>query len=219
MAMPAETPIPCSLCSLPLSVRNVSSVLIELAFDQARQRVDGGGRVAACRGDFDDRTRCGGEHHQPHDRASGYRGAVLADHDFGIELRGGLDEPRRGARMQPFLVADLDGSPRRGRRCRSAIRKVLGDIGIHRRASASSCEATLMYLRPASCAPRTARSSFSFCRRLASLISIGRLMPAMTSILPRSMTEIARFDGVPPNMSVNSTAPSPLSTSAMLRRM
>jgi hypothetical protein len=51
------------------------------------------------------------------------------------------------------------------------------------------------------------------------LISIGRLTPAITSILARSMTEIARFDGVPPNMSVNKTTPSPLSTSAIERRI
>src|SRR6266436_192755 len=76
-----------------------------------------------------------------------------------------------------------------------------------------------MYLRPASWAPRTARSRLSVWRRLASLISIGRLTPAMTSILPRSMTEIAKFEGVPPNMSVSSTAPSPLSTSAIERRI
>ena len=33
------------------------------------------------------------------------------------------------------------------------------------------------------------------------------------------MTEIARFEGVPPNMSVSRTAPSPVSTSAIWRRM
>src|SRR5580693_5338778 len=50
-------------------------------------------------------------------------------------------------------------------------------------------------------------------------MSIGKLTPAMTSILARSMTEMARFDGVPPNMSVSKTAPSPVSTAAIERRM
>src|SRR6202011_1526317 len=76
-----------------------------------------------------------------------------------------------------------------------------------------------MYLCPPSWGPRTGRSRLSVWRRLASLINIGRLTPAMTSILPRSMTEIARFEGVPPKMSVNSTAPSPLSTSAIERKI
>ena len=45
----------------------------------------------------------------------------------------------------------------------------------------------------------------------ASLMSIGRLTPARTSTLPPFMTEMARLEGVPPNMSVSSTTPSPLS--------
>ena len=34
-------------------------------------------------------------------------------------------------------------------------------------------------------------------------------MPAITSTLASSMTEMARFDGVPPNMSVRTMTPSP----------
>src|SRR5947209_6230226 len=218
MAIPGETPMPLSLCSLAVAP-GVSSILIELAFDQPRQRLDRCRGVGSGRGNLDEGARGGGQHHQPHDRTSGDRGAVLAYPDIGLELRGRLDKPGGGAGMQSFLVTDLDGSPRGGQRLRRGFGKVLGGLGIHRRASASSCEATLMYLRPASCAPSTARSSFSFWRRLASLISIGRFTPAMTSILPRSMTEIARLDGVPPNISVSTTAPSPLSTSAMRRRI
>jgi hypothetical protein len=41
------------------------------------------------------------------------------------------------------------------------------------------------------------------------LISIGRLMPATTSTEPPFMQESARFEGVPPNMSVSTTTPSP----------
>src|SRR5204862_447816 len=54
-------------------------------------------------------------------------------------------------------------------------------------------EATLMYLRPASWAWSTASPSFSSSRTLASLISIGRLIPATTSTEPPFMQESARF--------------------------
>src|SRR5580658_9443078 len=103
----------------------------------------------------------------------------------------GLHETRRGAGVQPLLVADLDDPPHGGRRRRFCLGRGARRLGAHRCASARSCEATLMYLRPASCAPITARARLSVCRRLASLISIGRLMPAMTSIFARSITEIA----------------------------
>src|SRR5688572_8079599 len=76
-----------------------------------------------------------------------------------------------------------------------------------------------MYLRPASCAAVTAACSVCPSRMPASLISIGRLMPAITSTLARSSTEMARLDGVPPNMSVSSTTPSPLSTSLTRSRI
>ncbi len=52
-----------------------------------------------------------------------------------------------------------------------------------------------MYLRPASWAAVTATCSVCLSRMPASLISIGRLMPAITSTLARSSTEIARLDG------------------------
>src|SRR3954451_6530731 len=41
---------------------------------------------------------------------------------------------------------------------------------------------------------------------------MGRLIPASTSTFGRLMQEIARLDGVPPNISVRMTTPSPLST-------
>jgi hypothetical protein len=70
--------------------------------------------VAASRPVADlDGTRRGGEHHQ----------SMIERPDTAVPFCGRrsrrrigrLDEPRRGARMQPALVADLDGSPRRGR--------------------------------------------------------------------------------------------------------
>ena len=44
-------------------------------------------------------------------------------------------------------------------------------------------------------------------RRFASLISIGRFTPVTTSTFPASRNVIARFDGVPPNMSVRISTP------------
>ncbi len=46
-------------------------------------------------------------------------------------------------------------------------------------------------------------------RTLASLISIGRFRPAITSALVCSITEMARLEGVPPNMSVSRITPPP----------
>src|SRR5437588_1309708 len=212
--------MPVSFCSFPTAAPDVSSILIELAFDQAGERLDSCRGVAPGRADFDDGPRRRGEHHQPHDRAPRHRSPVLAYLNIRVELPGGLDEARGGARMEPLLIADRAGEPHRRQGLRGGAGRLFGvAVRAHRRASARSCEATLMYLRPASWAPSAARSSASVWRRLASLISIGRLTPAMTSILPRSITEIARFEGVPPNMSVSSTAPSPLSTSAIERRI
>src|SRR5579885_3418324 len=212
MAMPGETPIPVRLCS-PLSVSpGVSSVLIELAFNEAGERLDRGFGIAAVGGQLDDGAGGGRQHHQPHDRAAGHRGAVLAHPDLGFELAGGLDKAGGGAGVQSALVADFRGAPCLGNGGRPALLA-------HLRAATRSWEATLMYLRPASWAPSTLFSSPSCWRRLASLISIGRLTPATTSTLPRSITEIARFDGVPPNMSVNSATPSPVSTWPIVRRM
>src|SRR5580704_14903563 len=72
--------------------------------------------------------------------------------------------------------------------------------------------ATQIYLRPASCAWITACSRLEVSRTEASLISIGRLTAAMTSILEPFIIEIARLEGVPPNISVSTTTPAPLST-------
>ena len=68
-----------------------------------------------------------------------------------------------------------------------------------------------MYFRPASSAQFTASASGCFERTLASFTSIGRFTPAITSTPCRCIMEIARLDGVPPNMSVSSTTPSPVS--------
>src|SRR5207237_9434625 len=167
MAIPGETPMPLSLCSLAMAVPGVASVLLVLAFDQPRQRLDRCRGVGSGRGNLDEGARGGGQHHQPHDRTSGDRGAVLAYPDIGLELRGRFDKAGGGAGMQSFLVTDLDGSPRCGRRLRRGFGTVLGGVGIHRRRSASSCEATLMYLRPDCWLPSTDRARCSYRPRRA----------------------------------------------------
>ena len=75
-----------------------------------------------------------------------------------------------------------------------------------------------MYLRPASWAMRTA-SAIGRLRTEASFTSIGRLTPASTSTRACSMIEMARLDGVPPNMSVSTITPSPVSQALALSRI
>src|SRR5208282_5887127 len=209
MAMPGEMPRPWSRRSLFIDF------LVEAAGDQRGQRVERRGRVGPGGRKLDDAARTRGQHHQPHDRAPRDRGAGLGDGDLGVVFPGELDEPRGGARVQAALVEDGDGAPG----FRGAGRGRAGGRLAHYLTSASNCDATLMYLRPASWAPRTAAARLSLSRRLASLISIGRLTPAMTSTFALSMIEMARLDGVPPNMSVSSTTPWPASTSSTERRM
>src|SRR6476469_10251376 len=67
---------------------------------------------------------------------------------------------------------------------------------------ASTRLAMVTYLRPAAWAAATASSSGHSSRTLASLTSIGMLMPAITSTFGRPMHEMARLASVPPNISV-----------------
>src|SRR3990167_1380133 len=76
-----------------------------------------------------------------------------------------------------------------------------------------------MYLRPASWAQATQSSRLCLVRTDASLISMGRFRPAITSALVCSITEMARFDGVPPNMSVSRITPAPEFTRSQAARM
>src|SRR5579885_2166976 len=173
IAIPGEIPRPCSIRS---GLRVPPSVLIKPAGDQRRERRHRALGVGSRGAKLYRGAGAGRKHHEAHDGAAGDRGSVLRDGDLGVELEGKLDETGRSARVQPALVADDDGSSRGG---------ALARVGrlVHQRTSARSCEATLMYFRPASWAPRTASESEAVWRRLASLISIGRLMPAITSIL------------------------------------
>src|SRR5207302_6961138 len=223
MAIPGDTPRPRNRRSraTPWSTaREISSIFIELTGDQIGERRHRRFGLASGGGQLDDRARRRLQQQQFQDLVAGDRGPVLAHPHLGVKEPDHFDELGGGAGVEALLVADRHDRARCSivrRRFRTG--RLVGGRRTHRRASLSSCEATLMYLRPASWAPSTVRSRLSVWRKLASLISIGRLTPAMTSILPRSMTEIARFEGVPPNMSVNNTAPSPLSTSAIERRI
>src|SRR5512132_437745 len=116
--------------------------------------------------------------------------------------------------MQAASIGDHRGIPEN-----VSVTAVIDHAGAHDSSCVRSREAILMYLRPASWALCAASSSDSVCRTLASLISIGRLTPAITSTLALSIIEMARLEGVPPNMSVSSTTPFPSSARATLSRI
>src|SRR5258708_3350336 len=209
MAMPGATPTPSKTRSPARP-----SVFIELALDQMSQSCDRRFRIGALGLDLDRAAGSGGEHHQAHDRPPGDRAAVLGNGDLGGESLRQLDEARGGAGVQATLIDDGDATfdaRRRRVRQRPIVHAFFSPL--------SSREATLMYLRPASCPLPTPWDKDSLARTLASLIRSGRLTPAITSTLALSMIEIARLDGVPPNMSVSSTTPSPESTSATRSRI
>src|SRR4051794_34230589 len=162
-----------------------SAFLAETGGDELLQRVHDLKRFRAAGGDADRVSRTGGKHHQAHDRCAADLDAVLLDMDRGVEAAGELDEFRRGARMQAALVDDrkLPGD------------LIFGDLVFFRGQRVHlllrSWLATLMYLRPAACASSSAAAMLSPLRIEDSLISIGRFMPAITSVRPDSMTEMA----------------------------
>src|SRR6516165_6841357 len=141
MAIPGDTPRPDNLRSLAVlgSAEETSSILIKLAFDQAGQCCHCCFGLMPRGSQLDDRARCSSQHHQPHDRATGNLGAILAHPHVGVELARGLDKARGSPRVEAALVADRRQPARHSR-----------SSFTHLRASLSSWEATLMYLRPAS---------------------------------------------------------------------
>src|SRR5690242_9076013 len=165
MAIPGDTARPGSPCSEPPfcgAASVTSSILIKLAFDKSGEGRHSRLGFRAGGGEPDRRARRGGQHHQSHDRAAGDFGAVLAHPDLGVEKPGGLDKSGSSTRVEPALVAD--GRNPENRPCwwaRNPHRRSVGGAVAHRRASLSNCEATLMYLRPASWAPSTVRSRLS----------------------------------------------------------
>src|SRR5438105_7919286 len=189
----------------------VHALFVELAFDEFANGVDRGLGFGADRGDHDRGPGRCRQHHQSHDRGAADGLAAARHPDFGIEALDGLDEFRRGARVQSAFVDDEkfagDGACRHARPGNVFGRR---DVVVH--LPASTRLAMVTYLRPASWAIAIASGSERSSRTFASLTSMGRLMPASTSTLGRLMQEIARLEGVPPNMSVRMATPSPLST-------
>src|SRR5919199_6863270 len=175
--------------------------LAETVLDEGGQRVERGFGLAPGRLDEDLGARSGREHHQAHDRIAADPLALARDPDLGVEALDAAHEFGGGAGMQAALVADQERA-RRSRRRRTGLAHFPDRTWL----------ATLMYLRPASWARPTAFSSGESPRTLANLMSIGRFTPATTSMRPWSMIEMARLDGVPPNMSVSTATPCPEST-------
>src|SRR5262249_34825645 len=114
--------------------------------------------------------------------------------------------------MEPALVDDEELLGDRARRHGGTWNIFRRRVVVVDHLPARTRLAMVTYLRPASCAIAIRSGSDRSSRPLASLTSMGRLMPATTSTLGRLMQEIARFDGVPPNMSVRMATPSPEST-------
>src|SRR5206468_9253595 len=194
----------------PVKADASRTFFVELVGDQRGDGIDGGLRFGADRGDHDRGSRSCREHHQPHDRGAA-DGLTAARHpDLGVELFDHLHELGRGPRVQAALVDDLK-FPRNGAR-RDARPEFLFGRVVVAHLPASTRLAMVTYLRPASWAMAMASGSERSSRTLASLTSMGRLMPASTSTLGRLMQEIARLEGVPPNMSVRMATPSPEST-------
>src|SRR6185503_1171816 len=134
---------------------------------------------------------------------------AAGDPDIGVEAFDDLAELGGGAGVQALLVDDFEDTDLGAWRGGGAIAV---DAAFVAHFPASTRLAMVTYLRPAACAAATASSSGDSSRILASLTSIGMLMPASTSTFGRPMQEMARFDGVPPNMSVRIATPWPVST-------
>src|SRR5271170_3870723 len=191
-----------------------SILLAEPRLDQVRQSVDHFGGLAAGCLDGNRGARRRREHHQTHDRRAA-DGLATAHHPhLGVEFFHGLHETRGGACMQAFFVADREHADHGAvaERRMLGAHAVVGAVGGVAHLPVSTRLAMVTYLRPASWAAATASGNGHSSRTLASLTSIGRLMPARTSTLGRLITEIARLEGVPPNMSVRMATPSPVST-------
>src|SRR3954447_4251388 len=183
---------------------------VELAGDEFGDGVNGGLRFRTDRGDDDRGAWSRGQHHQAHDRGAAHGLAATRHPDFRVEALDRLNEFGRSARVQAALVDDGKfAGDRAGRHTRPDF---VPGRGLVAHLPARTRLAMVTYLRPASWAMAIASASGRSSRTLASLTSMGRLIPASTSTLGRLMQEIARLEGVPPNISVRMATPSPLST-------
>src|SRR5690606_19498991 len=123
--------------------------------------------------------------------------AAAGDLDVGREARGQRHEAAGGPRVQPELPAHRE----------VALAGVVG----HRFPSGRISLATRMLRCPYSLMNTASSSSGFFSVSVASLISIGRLRPVTTSTRCSPRNERLMLDGVPPNMSVSTSTPSPWS--------
>ena len=113
------------------------------------------------------RARAGAQHHQAHDRVAVHRRAVAGHRDLGVEALGGAHERAEARAWRPLRLTMVIC-------CASARPAPPAAVFI---ALPSVSLATLMYLRPASAASRTASLIERSPRTRASLTSIGRLTP------------------------------------------
>src|SRR5579872_3029422 len=186
-------------------------VFAEPARDKRFDRVESRFRLSSARRNGDRRTHRGAERQNAHDRIAADCLAATRNSDLGVETIDALYEFRRRSGVQALAIDDehLTCAGAGELRRRRAI-VVAGRLTVRlAHLPANTLLATVMYLRPASRASPTACSRSAVSRTEASLISIGRLIPQITSTRPPSMTEIARLEGVPPNMSVSKTTPRP----------
>src|SRR5689334_5992397 len=190
---------------------NSRTFFVELARDQCGDGVERSLRLGSGGRDDDRSAGSGGQHHQSHDRSAAHGFAALCHPDFGVETLDHLHELCGRARMKSALVDDWNLAGNRTRRDGGSWR-VIGRRVLIAHLPASTRLAMVTYFRPASWAMAMASGSDRSSRTLASLTSMGRLIPASTSTFGRLMQEIARLEGVPPNISVRMATPSPLST-------
>src|SRR5690606_11518945 len=132
--------------------------------DKFFQRAHHCGSIGALCADIDRAARAGGKHHQPHDRVAAHADTILLDGDVRIVFADKLDELCRRAGMQAPLVDDHH----------LLAELVFGHFPL------TAWRATLTYFRPATCASCKAMAMSLPRRTRESLISIGKLTPAIT---------------------------------------
>src|SRR6266566_3668105 len=189
---------------------NRSIVLAEPARDEPFQRGHDLGGLPPGSLDLDRSAGTRREHHQAHDGRAAHGLATARHADLGVVFLHRLHELGRCAGVEPAGIDDVEHADDGILPLLPGTASLRSGRGAH--LPASTRLATVMYLRPASWAWATASASGLSHRTLASLTSIGRLIPANTSTRGWFITEIDRLDGVPPNISVRITTPSPLST-------
>src|SRR6202162_4071194 len=195
-------------------------LLAELLREEHLDRVERLGCFLAARGETHGAPHRRRQHQNAHDRGAAHGLAAARHLHLGLEPLHCLHQPRRGSRVQAALVDDRQLPRERApRQLRGGRAVVVGRGWNIAHLPASTRLAILMYLRPASCAWATASARPSSSRTFASFTSIGRVGAGPTSTLGASMHEIARLEGVPPNMSVRMATPLPESALCTASRM